>query len=169
MERIPTESWDEHKGHIKRYQYAASRIPKDSVVNDIACGIGYGSEILSSAKYRGYDLPGIPNSEIFNGEFIGVDLNDDEWIPKRADFTICFETLEHVLYPKILAEKIGNSTSIAIFVSVPIVPTMHLNPHHFSDFSKEEIPPMFKGFYVEDEWEQPEEFSHVWELRRSAT
>lgn len=166
MERTPAEGWDEHHGHIARYAFAASRTLPGETVNDIACGSGYGSLIFSGhAAYCGYDKPGVPSTTM-PGMFRGVDLDDPEWAPDLADVTVCFETLEHVKDPVRLARVITETTLRAIFVSVPVVPTKHMNPYHLHDFTGNEIPPMFPGFETVTEWPQPEELSHVWYLQR---
>ena len=165
MERIPADSWQQHAGHIARYQYAARHVRDGETVNDIACGSGYGATFLLRGPYRGYDRPGIPDAS-FPGSFHAADLDDPEWTPSMADVTVCFETLEHVKDPAHLARVIAATTRRAIVVSVPVVPTKHLNPHHLHDFTQADIPPLFPGFRMADDWPQPEEFSHVWLLAR---
>ncbi len=166
VERIPLETWQEHAGHCDRYRYAAARVRPGETVNDVACGIGYGAAFLAHASYRGYDRPGVPVAE-FPGVFYPADLNDPEWAPHPADVTVCFETLEHVSDPARLARVLAGATGRAIFVSVPVVPTAHLNGHHLHDFTRADIPPLFEGFTVADEWAQPEELSHVWMFERT--
>ena len=171
MERIPLEDWEAHAGHCARYRWAAGLVRPLEVVNDIACGIGYGAVFLAHvpAEYHGYDRPGVPAEDHFSGRFHGADLDDDLWRPGPADVTVCFETLEHVQRPERLAEVIVSRTRRMVCVSVPVVPTRHLNGHHLHDFTREDIPPMFPGFTITDEWSQPEEFSHVWAFERAAS
>lgn len=168
MERIPAHSWHEHPGHVARYQYAAAHVRDGETVNDIACGTGYGAVFLLRGPYRGYDRPGVPDPS-FPGSFHAADLDEPGWRPGVADVTVCFETLEHVQDPAHLAAVIAETSRRAIIVSVPVVPTRHLNPHHLHDFTVEDVPPMFDGFTVVDEWPQPEEFSHVWLLERTTS
>lgn len=165
-ERIAADAWEQHKGHVARYRYAARHVRDGETVNDIACGVGYGSLFLLRGPYRGYDRPGAPDSR-FPGSFHAADLNDRGWVPGMADVTVCFETLEHVKDPAHLAAVICDTTRRAIAVSVPVVPTKHVNPHHLHDFEREDIPPMFPGFGIADEWAQPEELAHVWLFERS--
>lgn len=166
MERIPADTWQQHPGHVARYQYAARCALPGETVNDVACGSGYGALFLLKGPYRGYDRPGVPD-ERFPGSFHAADLDSPAWMPDEADVTVCFETLEHVKDPAHLAKVIAASTRRAVVVSVPVEPTKHLNPHHLHDFTREDIPPMFAGFEVVDEWAQPEELSHVWLLRKA--
>jgi hypothetical protein len=93
MERIPADSWEQHAGHVARYQYAAAHVRDGETVNDIACGTGYGATLLLRGPYRGYDRPGIPDPA-FPGSFHAADLDDPGWRPDMADMTVCFETLE---------------------------------------------------------------------------
>lgn len=167
MERIPADSWRGHPGHVARYLYAARHIHAGETVNDIACGSGYGALLLLQGPYRGYDRPGIPDPQ-FPGSFHAADLDDPAWTPSTADVTVCFETLEHVKDPALLAAVIAETSRRAIVVSVPVVPTAHLNPHHLHDFTAADIPPLFPDFHVADEWPQPEELSHVWLLERDS-
>lgn len=169
MERIPADDWHNHAGHIARYAYAAQHIGHGYSVNDIACGTGYGATFLRHTTYRGYDRPGVPDpSFAYPGAFYAADLDEPGWLPKPAHVTLCFETIEHVKDPSKLAEAICATTENTVIVSAPVVPTKHLNPYHLHDFTRDDIPPLFPGFDVADEWAQPEEWSHVWKLTRPA-
>lgn len=163
MERIPAECWRTHAGHVARYRYAAENIGHGECVNDIACGVGYGSELLKHTRYVGYDKPGV---FAFNEMFYGCDINSETWMPLWCDVTVCFETLEHVENPARLARVIRATSRRAVFVSVPTQPTKHVNPWHLHDFTQDDIPPMFPDFKVKEVWPQPEELSHVWYFER---
>jgi hypothetical protein len=167
-ERITTEDWQFHLGHLRRYAWAAKFVDYRDVINDIACGIGYGALFLQHAAfYNGYDRPGVPAPQFSTfGSFYEVDLNSPDWKPSPADVTLCFETLEHVDNPERLAEKIMRATTSTIIVSVPVVPTKHINAHHKHDFTAMQVPGLFHEFSIADEWAQPEELSHVWRFER---
>lgn len=167
LERIPAGSWREHEGHLARYRYAADHVRPGERVNDIACGVGYGSTFLAHADYVGYDRAGVPDAEQFPVRFEAADLDDPLWVPASADVTTCFETLEHVKDPARLAAVIAAATRRAVVVSVPLYPASE-NPFHLTDFTTGMVPPMFPGFRVADEWAQPEERGHVWLLEREA-
>lgn len=166
MERIPAENFHDHRGHVARYRWAGERLNADDVVNDIACGVGYGAALLPVVRYRGYDKAGVPDVR-FPGAFYAADLDDPDFMPLDTDVTCCFETLEHVREPQRLAKVIAETTRRSIFVSVPTVPTKHVNPFHLHDFTPEDIPPMFGGWTVREVWHQVEELSHVWWLGRA--
>lgn len=165
MERIPADTYRQYTGHCDRYRWAADKVMPGEVVNDVACGVGYGSEFLGHAVYRGYDRPGVPDQS-FSGEFFGSDLDDPQWRPEQAEVSICFETLEHVADPAHLARVLMQTTNRAILVSVPVVPTSHMNGHHLHDFTRDDVPGLFPDFVVTEEWPQPDELSHVWMFGR---
>jgi hypothetical protein len=167
VERIPADTWAQYPGHVERYAWAARLTRDGEVVNDIACGVGYAAPLFARAgSYRGYDKPGVPGKR-FGDCFAEADLDDPAWVPRDCDVTCCFETLEHVKDPGHLASVIAATTKRAVFVSVPVIPTTHCNPWHRTDFTREDIPPLFGGFVIEQEWAQPEETSHVWMFTRA--
>lgn len=165
MERIPAESWQLHEDHVSRYRWAGPLVAPGAVVNDIACGVGYGATFLTHAVYRGYDKPGIPAADRFPGSFHAADLNDPAWAPEPCDVTVCFETIEHVLSPWHLAGVICATTRRLIFLSVPLY-RHELNPFHLTTFTVADIPPMFGGFRVASDRPQPEANGHLWLLER---
>lgn len=169
MERIAYEQWCTPlaAGHVLRYEYAAQHILPDEVINDIACGIGYGATYLAPlGEYHGYDKPGVPDDR-FPGYFHEVDLDNIYFRPDAADVTVCFETLEHLQVPSLLARRLAKSTRRMVVVSVPTQPTVGQNEWHLHDFTVDDIPPMFPGFEVVDLWAQPDELSHVWRMERT--
>ncbi len=166
-ERIPEDVWRGQTGHVERYQWAAGFIHPGDVVIDVACGIGYGAEVLKDTEcvYWGVDRPGVPSATFAPfGYFIETDV--DTWTPRmRFDVVVCFETLEHVRYPARLA-RILSKARREILVSVPTVPTVGINPWHLSDFEEDDIPPMFDGWTEAERWHQPQERSHVYRFTR---
>jgi len=168
VERIPAETWQDYKGHVARYQWAASLTRPGEAVSDVACGVGYGAVFFTGAgSYRGYDKPGVPRPDLFPGTFTECDIDDAAWAPEPCDVTCCFETLEHVRDPAALARVIMAATRRAVFVSVPVIPTVHCNEFHRTDFTEVAIPPLFGGLTVAEYWHQAEETSGVWMLARA--
>jgi len=163
VERIGVDSWKNEAGHIYRYNLASNWIKDGERVFDVACGIGYGAEIIKktvSINYIGADKTE-PVQDFANlGKFYsGIDL--DYWEPDfEWDVSVCFETLEHVANPKHLALQVAKAKRL-IIVSVPTRPTVHLNPFHLHDFTVNDVLTLFKDhelLHVED---QPEELSHI--------
>jgi hypothetical protein len=167
VERIPLDGWETYEGHLARYRWAAGKTKAGERAGDVACGIGYGATFFPHAViYRGYDKPGVPWPH-FPGQFYGSDIDDPGWSPEPCDVTCCFETLEHVADPAHLARVLMETTARSVFVSVPVIPTVHCNEFHRTDFTRGDIPLLFSGFAIEDEWAQPEETSHVWQFTRA--
>jgi 2-polyprenyl-3-methyl-5-hydroxy-6-metoxy-1,4-benzoquinol methylase len=163
MERISVDSWRSELGHVYRYNLAASWLNPDERVLDVACGIGYGSQLISeklAVDYIGADKIEPDKQFADLGRFYsGVNL--DEWEPHfEWDVSICFETLEHVANPKHLASQVAKAKRL-IIVSVPTRPTTHFNPFHLHDFTVDDVLALFEGhelLHIED---QPEELSHI--------
>lgn len=132
--------------HLERYNWASSK-PLSGIILDMACGVGYGSEIIAK------NCPNV-------SQIIGIDIDQStidyaisryhhpkinfklENICKythqeKVDCIISLETIEHVINPKelishfaSLLKKDGN-----LIASVPITHSTDGNPHHLSDFS----------------------------------
>lgn len=162
-ERIPTEIWEQQDGHVKRYHMAGKLLKKGDTVIDAACGIGYGAKIMSEyadISYYGIDrIDGISPEFLPYGWFTAADL--DTWKPKiEFDIAVCFETLEHLKNPKQLASVLCKAKRAAI-VSVPTVPTKHINEFHLHDFTVDSLIDIFSLYKSVDVVEQPEELSHI--------
>ena len=166
-ERIPEENWRNETGHIWRYSWAANQIQRGETVLDIACGIGYGAEVLAPTGcfYLGVDKPGAISETFWHyGEFIETDI--DTWTPD-ADFDVivCFETLEHV---GDLDHLVGILTGARrlLCVSVPTIPTVGVNPFHVRNFTKDSLPELFADWTLAECIPQPSESSHVYSFTK---
>lgn len=167
-ERISEETLPSEHGHVERYRWAKGFIRSGDTVLDIACGIGYGAEILreTACEYIGIDKPGIPSATFAapGTRFLAADI--DQWWPDFTfDVAVCFETLEHVKEPDRLADMLQGCTGRTICVSVPIVPTVGQNPWHLHDFTESDIRNLFDRWHVAEDWPQPSERSHVWAFK----
>lgn len=155
------------RDHTARYDWAAARVGRESVL-DVACGIGYGAEVLAptGCDYLGVDLPGVPSATFAAfGKFLEVDVDDWDGPEAPFDVAVCFETLEHVGDPQHLADILSRARRL-VLVSVPTVPSVHLNPWHRHDFEVDDIPALFASLKLLDVIPQPEERSHVWAFGR---
>lgn len=90
--------------HISRYEFANNFISPNSLILDIACGSGYGSNILSKAN----NVIGIDNSQeaieyakkTYKGNinFICTSIEHVVFEEDKFDAIVCLETLEHLYY-----------------------------------------------------------------------
>jgi trans-aconitate methyltransferase len=150
-----------------RYRLAAGFTEPGDTVLDAACGVGYGAEVFQRfpVHYIGVDKEPISQS-VKDCQFIQADLT--EWEPDfEFDIGVSFETIEHLsLYEHLLS--VLKQAKRWMIVSVPVVPTKHVNPFHLHDFQPQELP----NLVADDKWEyyqylgQPTEFSEIYVFRR---
>ena len=137
--------------HKQRYEFATNFLNKEMKVADCACGVGYGTYLLSKSvsEIRGFDI----SSEALehakthfiqsNNEFLHVDnIKNDKY-----DFIISFETIEH------MSELNGDEflqnfrTSMKsngkLLISTPINKTdkkHNVTPYHIREYDDMEFP-----------------------------
>jgi len=139
--------------HRARYVFASQFVPGKSVL-DVACGAGYGAEILLEGKpsrIAGVDVS--PAAVEFarsrysadNVEFL---VGDAEHMPDIGKFDVVtsFETIEHLSRPELFLEGIGKrlSTGGRLIISTPIrrggtLRTTPGNPFHVREWNEEEF------------------------------
>lgn len=152
--------------HFHRYLYA-SKFCKNKTVLDIACGAGYGTNMISTtaAKVIGADI----DNEVVkycqnkyknaNIEFRTLSIDEIDFPENFFDVITCFETIEHVdkvsqdkaldLFGKILKED-G-----ILFISTPSTESKlhikdnkyHVNELSMSDF-KDTLHKRFKYVHI---------------------
>jgi len=129
----------EKRLHLERYEYAAQILTGRRVL-DCACGMGYGTAILWAAGrfVVGKDLDPeairlaqllYPDCFFFIGDIYTLPM-------EHYDALACFETLEHLEDPENVIQKLPASLT-TIIASVPIIPTVGINPAHRSDFTQD--------------------------------
>ena len=118
------------RDHVARYEFVAARLPKGSRVLDLACGIGYGSQLLAKAGHRVIGVDASPEAIAYAEEYFShpnvtyecaaaEDLHADGI--GTFDAVVSFETLEHLanpgdmlmhwaLYAKTLYASVPNET-----------------------------------------------------------
>jgi 2-polyprenyl-3-methyl-5-hydroxy-6-metoxy-1,4-benzoquinol methylase len=111
----------EHE-HVARYEFALPFCTGKSVA-DIACGTGYGSEILrrSASQVQGFDKENLCGNRV-------IDLEKERW-DERYDVIVSFETIEHLGNPEFFLEN-ARRTASQLIVSTPIGEFLGYNPHH---------------------------------------
>jgi ubiquinone/menaquinone biosynthesis C-methylase UbiE len=148
--------------HLHRYAFAKEFI-KNKVVLDIACGEGYGSNLLSSEadSVTGVDIDTrtiIHAAKKYRRKNLRFLQGDVEKIPcdtHRIDVTISFETLEHTNdHVKMLEEikRVLKPEGILI-ISTPEkktykdAPGSELNPFHIKELYEKEFTDLLSRFF----------------------
>ncbi len=142
-------------GHTFRYYLAGGFLRKSDIVIDIACGCGYGSQILARtcgnvygydvdeeaiarARVR-YNVPGQTHFDI-------MDLETVTELPE-CDVIVSFETIEHIDNAERLAPLMRASARRLIIMSTPWRDTKSSH-HKRAFFTEEQLYKMFQ----DDEW-----------------
>ena len=133
--------------HMERYRFAAEQLQPGRIL-DIACGVGYGSQILFEQNPQNQEVVGVDCCEstiAYAREHYGhqglrfqvanaMSFEDAQGF----DSIVSLETIEHVPDPRALIEHlIAYLRPGGIFIgSVPTTPTVDANPHHLHDFTE---------------------------------
>ena len=150
---------DDHK---KRYQWASSFLDPSWTVIDAGCGIGYGSNILSSNcnEVLAYDIStdAINYAKRFwSNDKVIFEIADVQFLEEKRliDAIVAFEVVEHLVAPEIFLANIQNILNLnaKLYISVPnerqIPHTPHLNPFHIQHFTLEEITELLNKYGFE--------------------
>ena len=141
-----------YKEHIERYKFALGYVENKKVL-DIACGSGYGTELLSSKAEEIWggdiDEESIKNArENYSGEnihFRQMDVGELPFEDNSFELVVSFETIEHIdEYKKFLVEikRVLKSDGKLILSTPDRGVTKRLgikNPYHKKEFFKKEI------------------------------
>jgi SAM-dependent methyltransferase len=164
MERIVPDELSPHETtgvetlrlHMERYEFARKNLVAGSLL-DLACGVGYGTALLSR------------DNRIKSA--LGVDLSDEavkyarrrygserveylcsdalQFSPGcRYDNIVSLETIEHVADPIALFAHLVSllAPKGRLIGSVPVTPSVDANPHHKSNFSAKSFQRMATAF-----------------------
>lgn len=154
------------RDHVARYEWAAARIGSPARIVDLACGIGYGSEILAEAGHRvtGIDqsAEAIGYGEHFYGHpsvrRIAARAEEVELESDGADVAVCFETIEHVAEPAVLLRELHRACR-TLYASVPnetVIPFGSGFAHHHRHYTRDEFASLLDdcGWSVREWWGQ---------------
>ncbi len=131
--------------HEERYRFARSHLRPGRTL-DLACGVGYGCEILAErtdVRVVGVDVSEHaiayarrhhPGSRIEYRTSDAFSFTD----PEGFDTIVSLETLEHVADPGGLVSRFAAMLRPGgrLVASVPTTPSVDLNPHHRHDFDE---------------------------------
>jgi SAM-dependent methyltransferase len=144
--------------HIERYMFAIQH-GKPGLVLDIACGSGYGADlIIKSGKFSGsriiaadIDEETIAYAKKRYGNpaihFVCRDAMSFSGAPE-FDSIICLETVEHVKDPGLFVQGLYGLLKAGgvLIISAPVTPSTDGNPYHLSDFSPGSFKKLFLPF-----------------------
>jgi len=152
------------RDHVARYEWAAKQLTASSRVVDLACGVGYGTQLLAE-----YAL-----------EVVGLDKSGDAlayarrhyphtrakyWSSTahrlsglgRFDVAVCFETIEHIEHPEPLLRSLRDAAP-TLLVSVPNEDGFPWNGHafHYRHYTPMEFESLLNecGWSITEWWSQ---------------
>ncbi len=113
------ESGRRSDAHIARYMLARQYLPREGMVVDAACGLGYGSALLAQSA-PGVHVVGIDNSDfavryaeknfcpnLSNLTFRAGDVCDlSAFAAASVDLAVSFETVEHLREPRVFLKEV---------------------------------------------------------------
>lgn len=113
------------RDHQARYEWAASRLPAGARVVDLACGVGYGTQLLAQRGHEAHGLDKDREALAYAREhyahpkaFYRVADAEKGWSIGSLDAAVCFETIEHVEDPAPMLKALGQSAPL-LLASVP--------------------------------------------------
>lgn len=144
-----------YNDHLERYLYI--RRWMYGVVLDIGCGIGYGSNILSSNQLvrwvYGVDIDEnaieIAKHEFQNEKttFLNADLNHTSY-RHTIDVLVAIEFIEHLEKLDRFQDFVRKISPKTIIISFPNKPSKMFNKFHYHDFVQQDIIDLLKGYIV---------------------
>ncbi len=132
--------------HLARYRFAAARLRPGRAL-DLACGVGYGAQLLADAR-ADVDVLGVDVSpdavayarERYAGPRLAFRAADALAFDDADGFdsVVSLETVEHVDDPGALVARLAALVRPGgvLVASVPTTPSVDWNPHHRHDFTE---------------------------------
>lgn len=158
-DRAGTESLELHR---QRYEFAAKELRSGPLL-DMACGVGYGTRLIADRRTDLQELTGVDISAeaveyakvhygcervhyvqqdamTFDGEPDGFDQSGKSDVgaqPKTFETIVSLETIEHLPDPEAFFARLAGllAPEGILVASVPVTPSVDLNPHHLHDFT----------------------------------
>jgi SAM-dependent methyltransferase len=148
--------------HVARYAFAARRLGPGRVL-DLACGVGYGTQILARQAAAPVSVLGVDAAasaiayarERYAGDGVDFAVCDAMSFSDAIGFDaiVSLETVEHLGDPAGFAARLVSllRPGGVLVASVPTTPSVDLNPHHRHDFSEVSFRRLFGGFGLVEE------------------
>lgn len=163
---------------VERYEFASAQLSSGNVL-DMACGVGYGTRLLTD-RVAGIHATGVDISSA------AIEYADRRYANERTRFRaadamafdagapydaiVSIETIEHLPEPQRFIDRLVPLLSPGglLIGSVPVTPSVDANPHHLHDFSERSFRQLFTrhGLRAGDELRQDQPFAPVAVLRR---
>lgn len=168
IERISSATLEDarrqHPDHVQRYDFALGALAPKSRVLDVACGIGYGSEVLSEAGHVviGADVSyeALMSARTRSRRIVQADARKVPIRSESIDAIVTFETIEHMAEPKRFVSEMARvlTPNGLLILSTPwpdlpvLVPT---SPYHVREYTDGEIDEfLFPFFQIEQRYGQ---------------
>lgn len=148
--------------HLARYEFAAARVGGLSVA-DIACGTGYGSEILlkqgGAAAVTGIDVcPDAIDYARARHAAAGISFHVADALSSglasgSVDAVVSFETIEHVADAEGLVSEFARILKPAglLICSTPNAWPLEIAPHHVREFDRASFLDMLERHFLVNE------------------
>lgn len=168
---------DIRKDHTARYKYALGHINENDRVLDCACGVGYGSYLISNSIPSSF-VCGLDISEeavcfannhykTENNKFTCSNIFDSPIDEASFDTVVSFETLEHVKEDKLLLKIFNNALKVGglLILSTPNEEFLQFSkkrfPYHVKHYKPEELQKILSesGFEIQEVCSQKSQFS----------
>ncbi|MFT3667263.1 MAG: methyltransferase domain-containing protein [Pseudoxanthomonas sp.] len=167
------EAGERSDAHVARYEWASRYVRPGDRVLDAACGLGYGTYVMSK-RSEAHGVLGIDGSD-WARDYADVSFSDErvkfrtgflpdvlmDYPDASFDLIVSFETLEHVDDPVALLREYARLLTPGgrIVVSVPNdwsdESGKDPNPHHLHVYEWERLRHEMSGFFiVEEAWQQ---------------
>lgn len=140
--------------HRERYEFAATQASTGPLL-DMACGVGYGTRLIADRRADLNDLTGVDISpeairyaraHYASGAGTAIRYVEQDAMTFTGDGAqqtnfrtiVSLETIEHLPEPDRFFAHLTRllSPGGVLVASVPVTPSVDLNPHHLHDFTK---------------------------------
>lgn len=139
---------------LSRYEFALEIIQEGSMVLDLGCGTGYGSELLSArSRVIGVDSSTkairFAKSNYKGPAFMVADAHLLPFSKNKFDFVVSYELIEHLKKPKTFLTQVRRvlKTGGTLILSTPnrdYKKTM-ASPYHEREYTANELAKLLKG------------------------
>ncbi len=145
--------------HVARYKFACDQLSGGTVC-DVACGVGYGSNLLAGKvdKVVGVDIGddaidwANKHFKADKTSFFNCDILKGWPVDESFDAVVSYETIEHLAEPEKFVSEIFDRLKPGgkLFMSLPNGPrdkAKRDNPHHLQHFADDQITSLITRYF----------------------